>query len=182
MNASWYPWGLGARDNTAALYVRAWRHVHRLFATVAGLHARWVWSPVIVQANGAHGPLAALYPGDSYVNYVGLTGYEHQAASAATTFTPTLDALRRITTKPIVLAEIGADSASKTAWLASLGPYVATHPDIAGFIYFDTTPATTGASGNYALTSASERAALARTIAALHMPTTVRPSPEGTPS
>ena len=149
--------------------------MHRLFATVAGLSVRWVWSPVIVQADGADSALAAMYPGDGYVDYLGVTGYEHEAGNAAATFVPTMTALRRLSTKPVVLAEIGVDGPAKTHWLATLGPYVAANPDIAGLIYFDTTPTSTGATGDYALTTAADRAAFAQSITALHTPA-ARPS------
>ncbi|WP_375482480.1 glycoside hydrolase family 26 protein [uncultured Jatrophihabitans sp.] len=173
MNAGWYPWGIGVDGNTAADYVRSWRHVHQLFDHVPGLHARWVWSPVAVQNPGASSELAPLYPGDDVVDYVGLTGYEHADAQPAATFDPTITRLHALTHLPIVLSEIGSDGKDKTTWLAALGTYLRTHPGIAGFVYFDTSPASTGATGTYSLDDATERAAFARGLRAL------RPSPSG---
>ena len=173
MNANWYPWGIGVDGNTAADYVRSWRHVHRLFDQVPGLHARWVWSPVAVQNPGASSELAPLYPGNDVVDYVGLTGYEHADARPAVTFDPTVTKLRALTQLPIVLSEIGSDGADKTTWLAALGDYLHEHPRIVGFVYFDTSPASTGATGTYSLDDATERAAFARGLRALH------PSPSG---
>jgi hypothetical protein len=170
MNAVWYPWGLGAQGNTAVEYVRAWRHVHRLFADVPGLQARWVWSPVVPQP-GASADLAPLYPGDDVVDYVGLTGYEHTGSEPAATFDPTLARLHAVTHRPVVLSEIGTDAPGKATWLAALGPYLKVRPAVVGFVYFDTSPATTGATGLYDLDDPTDRAAFARGLRALEPPT-----------
>lgn len=171
MNAPWYPWGLGANGNTAAQYVRAWRHVHRLVDAVPGLHARWVWSPAAVPNAGVGADLAPLYPGDDAVDVVGLTGYEHAASDPAVTFDSTLTRLRALTHRPVVLSEIGCDAPGKAAWLTALGPYLRERPSITGFVYFDTTPATTGATGRYALDLAADRAAFATGLRALQAAT-----------
>ena len=44
MNRSWYPWSIGVNGNTAAGYVRAWRHVHDLFRAAGATNVAWVWS------------------------------------------------------------------------------------------------------------------------------------------
>lgn len=172
MNASWYPWGIGANGNTSAQFVAAWRHVHRLFAAVPGLSLRWVFSPVELGNPRAHSNLAALYPGDDVVDYLGLTAYSSAAAPAVdvrTTFAPTVTALRSLARKPIVLSEIGAaDGPAKASWLRSLGPYLVLHPDVVGFVYFDTTTQSTGATGNYSLSTPVDAQALGATLALLH--------------
>lgn len=172
MNASWYPWGIGTNGNTSTQFVAAWRHVHRLFADVAGLSLRWVFSPVDLGNPRAEDNLAALYPGDDVVDYLGLTAYSsasEPAVDARITFTPTVTALRSLARKPILLSEIGAaDGPAKAKWLRSLGPYLLSQPDVAGFVYFDTTTQSTGATGNYSLSTAADTQALGATLALLH--------------
>jgi hypothetical protein len=47
------------------------------------------------------------------------------------------------------LSEIGADGPQQAAWISSLPALFDQHPRVAGFIWFNTSPATTGATGNY---------------------------------
>ncbi|MDP9091823.1 MAG: hypothetical protein M3N95_02495 [Actinomycetota bacterium] len=163
MNGSYYPWGVGTNGNTAAQYVQAWRHVHDLFGTIAGLDLAWVWSPLNIESQGAHGPVSQLYPGNAYVDDVGMTAYEHRSGRAQNTFDAMIKVLTSFTTKPIILAEIGVDSPAKSEWLASLGAYLMRTRHIIGFVYFQTRKST-GATGNYALQSQEERSAFATSL------------------
>jgi mannan endo-1,4-beta-mannosidase len=149
MNGSWYPWAEAVNGNNPGDYRRAWRHVHDLLEPIAGKRVKWVWSPNIVGGVPASSPsLSELYPGDAYVDYVGVTGYSH-GQSVRNTFCPTVSQLDRLTSKPIVLSEIGADGSNKVEWLRELGPFLQANSRIAGFVYFNTSPQTTGATGNY---------------------------------
>ena len=69
MNGNWYAWSPGINGNTAAQYVAMWRHVHDVFAQEGATNVRWVWSP------NAGRPFGSLYPGDGYVDWVALDGY-----------------------------------------------------------------------------------------------------------
>jgi beta-mannanase len=75
MNANWYPWG-SVNGNTPAQYIAAWRHVVHIFNARGAANAEWLWTP------NKHGPksggscnLCAWYPGDSYVTFTGVDGY-----------------------------------------------------------------------------------------------------------
>ncbi|MEO3935347.1 glycosyl hydrolase [Dermatophilaceae bacterium Soc4.6] len=154
MNGDWYPWAVGVNGNTAAQYVAAWRHVHALFEQqVPQLKVRWVFAPAALGSERSADDVGALYPGDDVVDVLGLTGYEHGGSQPQETFGPTVEALSRLGPQPLVLAEIGVDGAGKAAWLRNLGPYLRQTTRVSGFVYFNTTPQTTGATGHYALGS-----------------------------
>ncbi len=154
MNGDWYPWAVGVNGNTAAQYVAAWRHVHALFEQQAPtLQARWVFAPNALGPASTTDDLGAMYPGDDVVDVLGLTGYEHRGSRPQETFGATVEALSRLGPQPVVLAEIGVDGVGKAAWLRNLGPYVRATTRVSGFIYYNTTPETTGATGRYALGS-----------------------------
>lgn len=161
MNGSWYPWGSGVNGNTAEQYQASWRHVHDIFTEENATNAAWVWSANVVRAI-PHGrvPLAGLYPGDDYVDYVGITGYDlGNEPDATALFQPTTDVVRAFTAKPFLLSEIGSVSfAGKSAFITSLFAYVASRPDVAGYIWFQTTTAT-GATGDYVFDDTAENAA-----------------------
>jgi hypothetical protein len=171
MNGYWYPWAAVVNGNSAAQYQQAWRHVHDLLAPIAGASLRWVWSPNISSGAAATAPpLAALYPGDAYVDYLGLTGYSH-GKSVTDTYCPTLGALTALSDKPVLLSEIGSDGSNKAIWLGQLGPFVKANPEIEGFVYYNTSPQTTGASGNYRIDQQkSDLAALRDSLAELGLP------------
>ena len=141
MNGGWYPWAeqdLERRrpinGNSPGDYVAMWRHVHDIFeAEGANEYVIWVWAPNIVNnlpacATGRARTLRSLYPGDEYVDWVGLSGYyrpPYKADQTPTfdyTFDRSLDQLRAITDKPILLAEIGASEigGNKPAWVTDL--------------------------------------------------------------
>lgn len=73
MNGTWYPWSEQTNGNTAGQYVLAWQHVHDIFSAQGVTNVTWVWSPNVAY-NGST-PLAGLYPGDAYVDWVGIDGY-----------------------------------------------------------------------------------------------------------
>jgi hypothetical protein len=60
-----YPWG--PQNNTPKDYIAAWRHVHRLFEREGATNVIWIWSP-----HPAYDYFKAFYPGNDYVDYVGV--------------------------------------------------------------------------------------------------------------
>ena len=182
MNGDWYPWATRVNAGSSSTYVAAWQHAHDVMARAGAHNAKWVWSPAAL-ATGPDGPaggLSAMYPGDHYVDFVGFTGYG-LTESAATTFDPWLADIAAFTSRPVILSEIGADGPHKVAWINSLGPYLEQHPQIAGFVWFNTTPSSTGASGYYRIDNSSAqvtafRAVLARLLIPCSSPPKVTPS------
>jgi len=74
MNGWWqFPWAAQANGNTPGDYVRAWQHVHDVFRTVGASNVTWIWCPNI--AGPLTTPLSELYPGDGYVDWTCLDGY-----------------------------------------------------------------------------------------------------------
>lgn len=123
MNGRWYPWGIGVDGNTARDFRQAWHHVYWVFRNHGAHNVKWVWSPN-EDAGGGH-PLAVLYPGDEFVDWVGIDGFCWGGSigwpSFTTIFGNTYDRLVKLTSKPIVIAETGAgeENGDKAAWIAS---------------------------------------------------------------
>ena len=181
MNADWYPWAVDANGNTPEGYVRAWRHVHDLMGAVAP-KARWVWSPVAAWWPDAL-PLRSVYPGDAYVDYVAASGYGRSRAGSRTaeeTFGRWYAEVRRITRRPALLSETGASGPEKEQWIESLVPFLRERPGIRGFVWFNTSPETTGATGDYRIDDSPDHLrAFRRALTALAIPCTPRDSPGG---
>jgi hypothetical protein len=74
MNGNWFPWGEAANGNRPGQYVQAWRHVHDIFAAQGASNVNWVWCPNI-DPNNAWRSMSELYPGNAYVDWTCLDGY-----------------------------------------------------------------------------------------------------------
>ncbi|WP_348789215.1 glycosyl hydrolase [Leifsonia sp. NPDC080035] len=158
MNGIWYPWsetdgqGKSINGNNVGDYVKMWRHVHDVFQQEgANKLVIWVWAPNIVNnlpaTHKADGYLAGLYPGDDYVDWVGLSGYMRPPYKSDNdfsfdyTFSASLKELRAMTAKPIILAEVGASETGghKATWITSFFDSLAKpeNSDIIGFSWFN---------------------------------------------
>jgi hypothetical protein len=73
MNGWWWPWSEQVNGNNPGEFVAAWRHVHDIFVRQGATNATWVWCPNIVEPKAT--PLEQLYPGDNYVDWVCMDGY-----------------------------------------------------------------------------------------------------------
>jgi hypothetical protein len=74
-DGNWFPWGEDANGNKRGEYVLAWRHVHDLFSAVGATNATWVWCPNVQWALSPRPSYASLYPGDAYVDWTCVDGY-----------------------------------------------------------------------------------------------------------
>lgn len=103
-NGKWYPWGW--HHTYPADWVAAWRHVVRLFRRSGAVNVTWLWD--VSTENRATGPIHDWWPGPAYVDWVGVDGYYF---SHADTFRKvigrTVYRIRRFTSKPILLSEVG---------------------------------------------------------------------------
>jgi beta-mannanase len=156
-NGSWYPWSVGwhrqgITGNTPADYRAAWRHVWDIFQTMgANAFTIWAYVPTRIDTLGTYGSgypsqralVTASYPGDRYVDWVGVDGYQYDPAESSTyhqTFAASFDTLSSFTNRPILVAEMGAaeDGAGiKPRWIKQTYAGLAADPRVIGACYFD---------------------------------------------
>lgn len=153
MHNSPYPWAIGVNGNTSADYVAAWRHVRAIFAQYNTSNVRWVWNPNTMGASPATTYLPiyqSLYPGDAEVDWVGLDIYNTGPVidwgapywrSFSEILSPPYQAITTISTKPLILPEVGSTEigGSKAAWTSEgLGPtLVSQFPRVKALVWFD---------------------------------------------
>ncbi|GIJ50655.1 hypothetical protein Val02_75410 [Virgisporangium aliadipatigenens] len=142
MNGFWYPWSEQSNGNTPGEYVQMWRHVHDIFEQVGAQNVLWIWSPNVTYTGAT--PIPPLYPGDKYVDWMGLSGYYGTEGtegyrSFADTFAASLDILRSIASKPIVITELSATDkdARKAEWIRDMFATLPSYPDVLGTIWFE---------------------------------------------
>ena len=76
MNGSWgYPWQETQNGNKRGEFVPAWRHIVDIFRRVGATNATTVWCPNIDYPDSPNPSFASLYPGDDYVDWTCLDGY-----------------------------------------------------------------------------------------------------------
>jgi hypothetical protein len=154
MNGDWqFPWSVQLNGNQPADFVRAWQHVHDLFAQAGASNATWVWCPNVSDPGTV--PMAALYPGDSYVDWTCLDGYNKE--SVWVNFNTLLtgkginwllnsyqEILAVAPTKPIMLGETGSieagdGGAKKANWItdAFLTQLPTNFPKVKAVVWFN---------------------------------------------
>jgi hypothetical protein len=147
MNGNWFPWAQGANGNDAGDYVAAWRHVHDIFTSVGATNVTWVWCPN-VDPNHEFGSLAALYPGNAYVDWTCLDGYNYGTAENnrwstfdqifSSTYSELVDTVAP--EKPLMIGEVASSEqgGSKAEWITNaLAELSMAYPQIRAFVWFD---------------------------------------------
>lgn len=127
-------------------FIAAWRHIHQMFQTAGVTNVVWVWNP----SNGTGGPPEAdFYPGDAYVDWLGIDAYDSAGNPTATYLATAYANLSRVTSgKPLLLGETGVPSASQAAvFPPSAAALQSNFPNLKAYVYFDAT----GPNGNWAI-------------------------------
>ena len=144
MNGDWYPWAEKVNGNRPGDYVAAWRHVHDVFQRAGVTNVSWVWSPNVIM--GSTPSLASLYPGDAYVDWLGVDGYNWGTSqswsswqSFDSVFGTTLAELHRLSARPIVIGETASSEAggNKAQWIQQFFASMAHDPGIKAFVWFN---------------------------------------------
>ena len=109
MNGWWYNWGLP--QTSPALYKLAWRRVFDIFEAARVKNVTWSWDPTHQHERFNSQKAATLasnwYPGDKYVDIIGIDGYLNPNQNFAEVFQSALADIRSVTHKPIFIAETG---------------------------------------------------------------------------
>ena len=142
MNGDWFPWSATDSASSPNDYVEMWRRIHDVF-TRTGLDettSQWIWAPNADEVGGI--PAEAYYPGDEYVDWVGLDGFNFgetqwysEWRGPEEVFLEMLGRMRELTDKPVGLTEFASSSyrdgayrpAVKAAWIEDVFAFVEEH-------------------------------------------------------
>jgi endoglucanase len=134
-----YPWGQGDPE----AYISAYRRVVDTFEAFGVENVYWIWSP------GGNVGAEEYYPGDNYVDYVGVTvladyQWDQEAGfSSLRSFETLLAEKYRLSEefdKLLIVAEVGnsmAGELEKRQWLLEARESFSSFPRLAAFLYFN---------------------------------------------
>lgn len=129
-NGEWYSWSVPQNGRNAAMYIKAFRHVHDRFVRAGAFNVRWVWclNAENVPNQSWNDPLRA-YPGDAYVDAVSIDGYNFGLGRGSNgwqsfrqVFGPAYARVARFKNKPLMIGEIGCATVGgdKAAWIRDM--------------------------------------------------------------
>jgi len=151
MNGNYTTWGVGVNGNAPGDYVAAWQHVVTVFRQQGATNVRWVWCTNIISGDTL--TFAQFYPGDAYVDWVALDGYNGGTALAwggwesfSQVIGVSYNVLTSITNKPVMIGETGSaeQGGDKAAWITQglLTDLPAQFPAVRALVWFDDTKET----------------------------------------
>lgn len=158
-NGNWYDWGVGksGAGNTNENVAEAYRHIVGIFKEENVTNVKWVWT-TNSSNSGAGTSLTGTYPGDDYVDYISIDGYNWGTAqswsswkSFSQVFSAAYRALANID-KPLFIAEFSSSElgGDKAAWITEMFKVLPTDfPRIFALMWFNQSK--TDSEGDWAL-------------------------------
>lgn len=149
MNGNWFSWSEGINGNSPGQYVAVWRHVHEIFTSVGATNATWVWCP-FADPKKKFNKLKSLYPGNEYVDWTCLDGYNWGQNPVNPKPWRNFDEIFKTTyekvvkkvapRKPMLLGEFGTspNGGHKAKWIRNMLHLVPKkYPRIRALVYLD---------------------------------------------
>ena len=144
-NTPWYAWSGSAKGNSAADYIKAWKHVRSVLRK-ADPKVRLLWAPYARSVpDTPQNTIASYFPGAKYVDLVGASAANFGTTKGLAWSTPTqlfstaYTTIEGLAKKPFWIAETGstATGGDQRGWIQSLGTLRTTMPQLTGVVWFD---------------------------------------------
>jgi endoglucanase len=143
MNGDWYPWsGMKIGEE---VYAEMFRHIWDVFDEAGVRNVRWVFS-INTENVPPQNKYTDCYPGDRYVDYIGLDGYNWGSTKDWSRWTSFKDIffnvyedVTRRYKKPVVISEFSSTSTGgdKALWIEDALQELKRMPKVKGFILFN---------------------------------------------
>jgi hypothetical protein len=131
-------WGYGQGANTTDTFIAAWRRIHGFFVGVPNVKFGIAFNNISIPDEPGNA-IISLYPGNEYVDYVGLDGFNFDDPwlTAPELFDEYLETIKQYK-KPIYIFSTGsAEGERKAAWIDEFYAWMKVHPEIVGFLWFN---------------------------------------------
>ena len=146
MNGNWYPWDGYHNGGSAGAetYKRAWLYVYNVREELKADNVNLVWCPNNTnQPDVSWNTVSAYYPGDQYVDWVGMDGYNWGYGSWQSfdsVFSGVYQSITSLTQKPIMIGEFGSaeQGGNKADWITdAFAKIKSSYPGIKVFCWFN---------------------------------------------
>lgn len=133
-----YPWST-AGGNSPEDFIQSWRYVVNYFDSIGVGNVSWVWNP------WEEDELEKYYPGDAYVDWIGVTNLNYGKAASNNTWYDSEDLYRPFSeklkkyNKPVMLSEFGSTTfgGDQSKWFANAFEKIKNDfPEIKALIFF----------------------------------------------
>ena len=144
MNGNWYPWAGTKIGNSK--FVEIYKYVKDIFDEIGASDVKWVFSINWEDIPREDNNFMLYYPGDEYVDYVGIDGYNWGSTKSWSrwmSFKEIFDKrYKEITNnfkKPIIISEFSSTSngGDKTVWIKEAMIDIKSMKNIKGFVLFN---------------------------------------------
>jgi beta-mannanase len=160
-NGDWMPWDLyysGADSAADTAFIEAWQRVVNIFRQEGATNVKWVWSfnNFSDPAGPAWNNPAAAYPGDNYVDWIGVTAFNRGSSTNGLPWQSYdiifnkayQSAIASSPNKPVMLVEFssneyGDGGAMKAAWISQMMTESETsnpYPNLRAVVWFESSP------------------------------------------
>ena len=141
MNGNWYAWSGTVNGNTPEKHKQAFRYVRSFFNEVKNVKFAWDVN-VTSEPNTPENAMENYYPGDKYVDYLGVNGFNFGDPEPWMSFREIFDTtLRKLEmfNKPVfIFSMASADGPGKAEWIRQgLGEDVYNYANLKGWIWFN---------------------------------------------
>jgi beta-mannanase len=148
MNGNWYPQHSVGQYNSSQDYIAMWRHIVTIFRQEEANQVKFVYSPNTLCAH-ACSDFGLMYPGNAYVDWVALDGYNWGTFRTDSSWESFLDLFGKSSArllqvapgKPMMIAETGSaeQGGDKAAWITSAfrAKILTSFPMLKAIIWFD---------------------------------------------
>jgi|LSQX01.1.fsa_nt_gb hypothetical protein len=147
MNGDWCKYSSYYTSKDPEIFTAMWRHVYNIFAAEGVDNVIWVWNPHDVSfPNYKLNHALTYYPGDQYVDLIGLTGYNTGNYYAGETwrefeqiYDPLYQSYSEYFSHPFIITEFGSNSVGgdKSAWVKNMFAHIYKYPQIKAAIWWN---------------------------------------------
>lgn len=130
MNGDWCWYSAYYTSKDADLYIALWKYIHTIFAAEGVDNVLWVWNPHdLSRPNFKWNHFLTYYPGDEYVDIIGMTGYNtgtyfpgEKWREFDEIYTPLYSEYSAVFNKPFMITEFASNSVGgdKAAWIRNM--------------------------------------------------------------
>ncbi len=143
MNGEWSPWSGVAQGNTPEKTKLAFQHIRNVFMENQMQNVKWAW---VVnnrsEPNTEENKIENYYPGDNYVDFVGVDGFnfgepDEPWLSYTDLFSNALTRLEKYNKPIYIFSMASAQGSQKPEWIRDALSKIKSDPRVKGFIWFN---------------------------------------------